>query len=66
MELEKAIELLKKAVKENGTNDQKHIDLTLIPASERAHYDKALMVSTLAIKEGKIARDEFYRRLHLD
>ena len=66
MELDKAISLLKNAVKYTGTIDQKHIDLTIIPAEERGTYEKALMISQLAIKDGKITRDEFLRRLNLE
>lgn len=66
MELEQAIELLKKAVKNCGTIDQKHIDLTVVPAQDRAIYERALAVSQLSIKEGKISREEFLRRLNLN
>jgi hypothetical protein len=66
MELDTAIELLKKAVKYTGTNDEKHIDLTLVSANDRPMYEEALKVSQLSIKEGKITRDEFLRRVHLD
>ena len=66
MELEQAIELLKKAVKNCGTIDQKHIDLTIVPAEDRAIYEQALAISQLAVKEGKIARDELLRRLNLN
>jgi hypothetical protein len=66
MELETAIELIRKAVKNAGTVDQNHIDLTLVPAKDLATYKVALMVSQTAIKEGKITRDEFLRQAHLD
>ena len=66
MELDHAIELLKKAVKNCGTIDQKHIDLTIVPAEERSTYEKALALSQLSVKEGKISRDELLRRLQLD
>lgn len=66
MDLQKAIELLKKAVKNNGTNDQKHIDLTLVSALEKPTYEKALTVVKLAIIEGKISQDEFMSRVHLN
>jgi hypothetical protein len=66
MDLEQAIELLKNAVKYTGTIEQKHIDLTLVPSEDRPKYEKALMVSQMAIREGKISRDEFLRKVHLD
>lgn len=66
MDLDQAIELLKNAVKNNATNDQNHIDLTIVPVEQRPLYEKALAVSALSIKDGKISRDEFLRRVHLD
>jgi hypothetical protein len=66
MDLETAIELIKKAVKNSGNIDQKHIDLSLIPAKDLESYKEALKVSQMAIKEGKITRDEFLRAAHLD
>jgi hypothetical protein len=66
MELDQAIDLLKKAVKYTGTIDQKHIDLTVVPAEDRGLYEKALVVGRTAILEGKISKDDFYKRLNLD
>lgn len=66
MSLDEAIELLKTAVKNNGTNDQNHIDLTLVPVNELATYQKAMAISALSIKDGKISREEFLRRVHLE
>jgi hypothetical protein len=66
MDLDWAIELIKKAVKYTGTIDQKHIDLTIVPAENRHLYEEALAVSQASIKEGKITRDEFNRRVNLD
>lgn len=66
MDIDQAIGLIKNTVKHTGTIDQKHIDLTLIPASERSLYEKALAISALAIKDGVITRDEFLRRAQLD
>jgi hypothetical protein len=66
MQLDEAIELLKKAVKFCGTIDQKHIDLTIVPAEQRHTYEKALAISQLSVKEGEITRDELLRRLTLD
>jgi hypothetical protein len=66
MDLDQAIALLRKAVKENGTNDMKHIDLTLVPAQDLAIHEKALAVVKLAIMEGKIGQDEFMGRVNLN
>jgi hypothetical protein len=66
MDLETAIGLLKKTVKENGTNDNKHMDLTLVPAKDKAIYEKALAVVKLNIIEGKLSQDEFMGRIHLN
>jgi len=66
VELNEAIETLKKAVKYPGTIDQKHIDLTVIPVDQKPKFEAALVVAMTAIKEGTITRDEFNRRVHLD
>lgn len=66
MELEQAIELLKTVVKNNGVNDERHIDLTLIPVDQKDKYEKALVVSKMAILDGKITQEEFKRLVHLD
>ena len=66
MDLEQAINILKNAVKFTGTIDQKHIDLTIVPANKRPLYEKAMAVGAISIQEGKITRDEFLRRVHLD
>jgi len=66
MDLEQAIVLLKKIVKENGTNDMKHLDVGLVPADERPLYDKALRVAKMSIIEGKISQDELFGKIHLN
>ena len=66
MDLNEAIILLKDTVKHTGNIDQKHMDLTLIPVEKRAIYETALAVSALSIKEGKITKDEFLRRVHIE
>ncbi len=65
MDLEQAIVLLKKIVKDNGTNDTRHLDVGLVPTEERPVYEKALRVAKLAVFEGKISQDELYARIHL-
>jgi hypothetical protein len=66
MELERALNLLKKTVKYTGTNDSKHIDLTLVSTDERPEFEKALVVAQLAIKDGKLSKEEFSRKINLD
>ncbi len=66
MEINQAIELLKRAVKYTGVIDQKHIDLSVVATEDRPKYEEALKVVQLAIKGGQITRDEFNRRVHLD
>lgn len=66
MDLDSAILMLKKTVKNNGTNDSRHIDLGLVASEERAHYEKALRVVKVAIMEGKITQDEFASRIQLN
>jgi hypothetical protein len=66
MNLDQSIELLRNAVKHTGNIDQKHIDLTIVPAEKRPLFEKAMAVCQLSIKEGIISRDEFNRRVHLE
>lgn len=66
MDLEQAITLIKRIVKNNGTNDQNHIDIGLVSTEERPVYEKALKVVKLAIMEGKLSQDEFASRIHLN
>lgn len=66
VDLNQAIELLKRAVKYTGVIDQKHIDLTVVPVEDKPKYEEALMVAMTAIKAGTISRDEFNRRVRLD
>lgn len=66
MNLDQSIELLRNAVKHTGNIDQKHIDLTIVPAEKRPLFEKAMAVCQLSIKDGKISRDEFNRRVHLE
>lgn len=65
LEIDEAISLLKMTVKENGTNDSKHMDLGLVPAEKREVYQNALKIIKLAIIQGKITQDEFAARVRL-
>lgn len=65
MELDSAIKLLRNAVKNAGNVDQKHIDLSLVPVGEKPQYERALVVTQMAVKDGKLTRDELLSRLQL-
>lgn len=66
MNLDEAIKLVRNAVKYTGTIDQKHIDLTIVPAAERERYQQALAVMQTAVKAGTLSKDDLAHRLHLD
>lgn len=66
MQIEQAIEKLRTIVKNAGTIDQNHLDLSLVPAEKRNEYEEALKFSYKAIKDGVISKDEFLRKLQLD
>ncbi len=65
MELEQAINMLKAIVKNAGNVNQNHLDLSLVSAEQRPKYEEALKFSQEAIKEGKITKEEFQRKLNL-
>lgn len=62
---ENAIELLKNAVKYSNIENQKHIDLTLINASERLKYQLALVVVQNAIAKGDKTQSQVNESLGL-
>lgn len=66
MDLNQAIDLIKTVVKDAGNVNFRHIDLNLVSAEKRETYEKALMVSQKAIKEGAITKEEFMRKVHLE
>ncbi|MCB9092107.1 MAG: hypothetical protein H6620_06060 [Halobacteriovoraceae bacterium] len=64
MEITQAIELLKKTVKHSTATDEfRHMDLTLVPSSERAQYQEALKVISKAIRENEMTREEFEKQV---
>lgn len=65
MHLDQAIELLRNAVKNNSTNGDNHIDLTLVRADVRPQYEEALKVAQLAIHKGVITKDDFLHRIQV-
>lgn len=65
MDVDKAIDLLQRIVKENGTNDMKHLDIGLVPADERPVYEEALKVVKVSILKGQMSQDDFLGRLNL-
>lgn len=65
MNFEDAVTMLKNAVKNSHLDDQKHIDLSLIDASVRAEYQKALMVCQAHVAQGHISQEDLKTRLGL-
>ena len=65
MELNEAIEKLKKIVKFSHLENQKHIDLTLAIAEDRYYCEQALVVAKTAVKDGQLTEQELKKRLGL-
>jgi len=66
MNFEDAVKLLKNAVKHSHLNDQKHIDLTLIDASQKQTYQNALVIVNRRVADGKMTREELRHTLGLN
>ncbi|MBL7664750.1 MAG: hypothetical protein JNM93_06420 [Bacteriovoracaceae bacterium] len=65
-DLDAAIHLLKKTVKPSTATDEfKHIDLTLVAASQKAKYEAALMLARKCILDGVITKEQFDTALGL-
>lgn len=64
-EIDRSIELLKKVVKDSHLDRQKHLDLSLVMATDRARYQEALRTVRLAVKDGHLSEDELKKRLGL-
>lgn len=65
MNLDQAIDLLKKTVKYSAVKNQKHIDLTLVSAEEKSTYEKALAMAFEEVKKGSITEADLKQRLGL-
>lgn len=64
-QLDEAIKLLRNAVKYSHLDNQKHLDLTLVQATERAEYEKALMICRQEVIKGTLTDEELKNRLGL-
>jgi len=65
MNFEQAVELLKNAVKYSHIDGQKHIDLTLVDASVRPEYQKALAICRAQVAQSLISDEELKNLLGL-
>jgi hypothetical protein len=65
MTLEECFLLVRRAVKHTGVIEQNHIDLSVVPASERSRYEAALVQIQMAVKANEISKEEMLRRLGL-
>lgn len=65
MNYTEAITLLKKAVKFSNIEGQKHIDLTLVDASERPTYQTALAICRAQVAQKIITEDDLKEALGL-
>jgi hypothetical protein len=65
MNLDEAINLLKKTVKYSAVKNQKHIDLTLVSTEEKPIYERALALAFEEVKKGTISEADLKQRLGL-
>lgn len=63
--LDEAIKLLRNAVKYSHLDNQKHLDLTLVQADQRADYEKALMICRQEVIKGTLTDADLKTRLGL-
>ena len=66
MTLEEAITQLKKIVKFSTIEGQKHLDLSIAVANERANMQKALVVVKSEVEKGTLTDQELKERLGID
>jgi hypothetical protein len=65
MNIEDAIELVKKAVKESHLNNQRHVDLSLCTADKRADTQEALVFLQAKVAKGEMSDIELKEKLGL-
>ncbi|TDJ07995.1 MAG: hypothetical protein E2O68_02775 [Deltaproteobacteria bacterium] len=65
MSLDESIKKLKTIVKYSDVKGQKHVDLSLVNASKRMDFEKALAEVNVAVKKGELTEDELKMRLGL-
>jgi hypothetical protein len=65
MTYDEAVTLLKDMVKTSHLDGQKHLDLSLSLAGDRAKYQEALLVAQNEIKKGDISEQDFKRDVGL-
>ena len=65
MKLDEAIELLKDVVRPSTSalDNHKRIELTLVDASERPQYQKALAICRASVAQGLLSEDDLKTRL---
>ncbi len=66
LNFDEAVELLKKIVKFSEVKNQKHIDLSLCLAEDRAQFQKALMIVNLEVEKGSLKREELLTKLGIE
>tara|TARA_B100000683_G_scaffold266977_1_gene299997 strand:+ start:2306 stop:2512 length:207 start_codon:yes stop_codon:yes gene_type:complete len=62
---EKAVSLLKNAVKYSHLDNQKHIDFSLVNAPHLDDYKKAMVTVQKAVQDGDITQDDLKKKLGL-
>jgi hypothetical protein len=65
LNFEQAVELLKNAIKYSNIEGQKHLDLSVVPASESERYQKALMITRQQVAQGLVSEDDLKHMLGL-
>jgi hypothetical protein len=65
MNIEDAIKLVKRVVKDSHLNNQRHVDLSLCTADKRADTQEALVFLQAQVAKGKMTDEELKEKLGL-